>query len=128
MSMSYPQQSYPQQGNLYPLARRVNPDDNLIVVFKNIAVLNELKSQQEGRAIYDDQEICEIRVPGSKDIKHFPALAMSDWVIDPMTGGQAKRTYAERFRHQYQQFKALQTQTTSGSPLELIKELTEARR
>src|SRR5262245_30953394 len=98
--------------------RRHHPDDALVVVFKTVAVLNELKSREEGRAIYDDNEICEIRIPGSKDIKHFPALAISDWVIDPFTGGQTQRTYAERFRHQFQQFKALQTQTTSGTPLD----------
>lgn len=100
----------------------------LVVVFKTIAQENEAKTLQEGRPIYDDVEICEIRAPGSKDVKHFPATAMSTgWLMDEM-GKQYQVSYAERFRHQFQQFKRDATQTKSGTPLDHVPFLTEAKR
>jgi hypothetical protein len=58
----------------------------------------------------------------------LPATSVSHWAIDPATGGQIKVTYAERFRRQYQQFKALTAQTKSGTPLTHAPFLTEGRR
>jgi hypothetical protein len=105
-----------------------DPDDNLIVVFKNLAIPNEAKSVNEGRPIFDDVESCEIRVPGSRDYKVFPATAFSHWEEDPITGAQKKVSYAERFSRQYQQFKAKNAQTVTGTPLEYAQFLTEGRR
>ena len=105
-----------------------DPDDHLVVLFKHLAVKNDAASLKEGRPIYDDQEICEIRAPGFKDVKVFPATAFARWVDDPVTGEQTKQTYAERFRHQYQQFKAKVSQTKSGTPLDLVPFLTDGRR
>jgi hypothetical protein len=45
-----------------------DPDDLLVVLFKHLATENKAKSLAEGRPIFDDQEICEIRAPGSKDV------------------------------------------------------------
>ena len=47
---------------------------------------------------------------------------------DPYTGAEKQITYAERFPHQYQQFKAQAAQTKSGTPLDYAPFLTEARR
>jgi hypothetical protein len=58
----------------------------------------------------------------------FPATAMSHWATYFQTGGQYKVTYAERFRHQYQQFKMQAQQTKSGTPLEHAPFLTEGKR
>jgi hypothetical protein len=136
MSMYDPRSPYMPQspyGNL--MDPRLDPrlrhtDAALIVTFMNRAKENKLKSAQEGRPIYDDEEICRIRIPGLPDVRDFPALAISGdgWKIDPFTGEQTQQTYAERFKMQYLQFKQQQTQTVSGTPLEELPTLTEARR
>jgi len=105
-----------------------NPDDNLVAVFKTIAVENPAKTLEKGRPMFDDMEIVEIRFPGRRDWSAFPALAFSDWVTDPFTGAQTKRTYAERFAHQYRQFKLHAQQTKQGTPLEYVPFLTEGKR
>ena len=106
-----------------------DPDDIAVVLFKHQSFKNEDKSLAEGREIHDDVEMCEIRFPGAKDWKAFPATALSTQkIIDPYTGAEKRITYAERFSHQYQQFKAKAAQTKSGTPLEYAPFLTEARR
>lgn len=105
-----------------------DPDDQLVVLFKFQAIKNEAKSLAEGREIFDDREICEIRAPGYKDVKVFPANTFARWVDDPFTGEQKKQSYAERFSHQYRQFKALAQQTKSGTPLDIAPFLTDGRR
>lgn len=107
---------------------RQDPDDVLVALFKNHASLNEVKSREEGRPIYDDIEVVEIRSPGSRDFKVFPANAFSHWQTHPHTGEQTKITYAERFVHQYQQFKRHAAQTKSGTPLDYVPFLSEGKR
>jgi hypothetical protein len=105
-----------------------DPDDVLVVLFRHMAVKNEAKTLAEGRPIFDDQEVCEIRAPGSRDVKIFPATEFARWVIDPMTGEQRKQAYAERFAHQYRQFKMSAAQTKTGTPLDLAPFLSDGRR
>lgn len=106
-----------------------DPDAALVAVFKNHAVPNEAMSAKEGRLICDDVEICEIRFPGSRAVSVFPALALTtEQLVDPYTGARTRRTYAERFARQYQQFKAHTAQTKAGTPLEYVPFLTEAKR
>ena len=107
-----------------------DPDENLVVLFKNLPLPNQQRTLAEGRPIFDDREVCEIRSPASKEVRVFLATEPSAdrWVVDPFTGQQRQRTYAERFAHQYRQFKALAAQTKSGTPLEHVPFLTEGRR
>jgi len=105
-----------------------NPDEVLVALFKNHATPNEARSLAEGRPIYDDVEVCEIRTPGSRDVKVFPATAVSHWEINPFDQSQRKVTYAERFAHQYQQFKRHEVQTKSGTPLDYAPFLSEGKR
>jgi len=105
-----------------------NPDASLVATFKNFAVKNEAKTVLAGRPIFDDMEIVEIRFPGSRAMHAFPATSFSHWAVDPETGGQVKVSYAERFERQYRQFKMHDQQTKSGTPLDHIPFLTEARR
>jgi hypothetical protein len=106
-----------------------DPDDNLVALFKYKAEKNEAKTLQAGRPIFDDVEVCEIRSPGSKDVKVFPSTALSTvWVTDPETGEQRQQSYAERFSHQYRQFKEKAAQTKSGTPLEHAPFLSAGRR
>ena len=67
-------------------------------------------------------------MPGATDIKVFHAHEFSRWKVDPRTGSQTKQTYAERFRQQYEQFRAHMAQTKSGTPIEYVAFLSEARR
>ena len=105
-----------------------DPDELLVVTFKNLAVENPLKTMEAGRPIFDDVEHCFITAPGSHDIKVFPANTFARWVGNPFGGGQTKQSYAERFSHQYRQFKAHVAQTKSGTPLDHAPFLSEARR
>lgn len=107
-----------------------DPDDVLVVQFKHLAMPNDAKSLAEGRPIFDDVEVCEIRAPGSRDVKYFPATAVSahGWLADPITGEQRQVTYAERFPRQYQQFKARAAQTVTGTPLDFAAFLTDGKR
>lgn len=117
----------PQQ-QLQPQQSGRDPDAALVVVFKSIAINNPAKSLEAGRPIFDDAEVVEIRFPGRRDYSVFPATSFSDWLQDPFTGEATKRTYAERFSHQYQQFKSRATQTKQGTPLDYAPFLTEGRR
>jgi len=105
-----------------------DPDASLLALFRNSAVLNHAKTAKEGRPIYDDMEVVEIRFPGRRDWQPFPASAFSHWALDPQTGGQTPISYAERFSRQYRQFKEHSSQTKAGTPLDHVPFLTEARR
>jgi hypothetical protein len=104
-----------------------DPDDNIVAIFKNVAVPDAAQSAQAGRPVFCDEEHVELHYPGSKNWSSHPAASFSHWSVDPLTGDQVKVTYAERFRRQYQQFKAHATQTKIGTPLQYAKFLTEAR-
>ena len=103
---------------------RIDPDENLVVVFTDHAILNEAKTLAAGRKIYDTMQVCKIYTPGSKDNSVAPALGHSHWIIDPETGGEVSVTYAERFKPQYRQYKERRTQTKSGTPLSEVPFLT----
>jgi hypothetical protein len=111
------------------MAMMRDPDDVLVVQFRHYPTQNALKTAAEGRPVFDDKEMCEIRIPGGKDVKIFPAMELSPIkIVNPYTREEKRITYAERFRHQYQQFKAEAAQTKSGTPLDYLPTLTEARR
>jgi hypothetical protein len=105
-----------------------DPDASLVATFRHHPMPNDAKSATEGRPIYDDVEVVDIRKPGSRDFTTHPAIEVCGWTVDPHTGGQVQVTYAERFSRQYQQFKAKLTQTKSGTPIDHAPFLTEGRR
>ena len=106
---------------------RNNPDDTLVATFKLHAILNEGKTAEAGRPICDDMEVVEIRAPGSRNTTIQPAHVRSHWTSDQYGGDQREVTYAERFAHQYRQFKERAQQTKTGTPLEQVPFLTPAR-
>lgn len=88
-------------------------DRGAFVRFFMQPVMNEQKSAQEGRPIYDDKEYCEIIVPGNKT--NVPIKPVNDIV---------KR----RFAVQYRQWKATgDSNHLSGTPLVEITWLTRSR-
>lgn len=103
-------------------------DEAVVPLFRNLSQPNKAKSDAEGRPIFDDIEVVEIRFAGSRNYGVYPVNEMSHWISDPYTGEQRSITYAERFKRQYYQFKEHQTQTKSGTPIDLAPFLTEARK
>ena len=103
-------------------------DTGVVAVFRNDTRKNNVKSAEAGRPIYDDIEVVELRYPGTRDYGVYPATERSHWDVDQFTGEQRQITYAERFSKQYQQFKAQQQQTKSGTPLDYLTFLTEGKR
>lgn len=103
--------------------------DALIVpTFKNHAVINDAKTREQGRPIYDDVEICEIRMAANRQtVGVFPAHEVWQWVDNP-DGSREPQTYAMRFPEQYKQFKNNETQARSGTPIEELPFLTQGKR
>lgn len=106
-----------------------DPKDSLIVpIFKTHSTLNEAKSRKEGRPIYDDIEVVEIRMAANKQtVGVFPAHAVWKWVDKP-EGGREEMTYAMRFPDQYKRFKSNSAQAHSGTPVEELPFLTQGKR
>jgi hypothetical protein len=99
-----------------PTQQQRDPDTTLVAVFKIIAMPNPAKTLTAGRPIFDDMDVCEIRIPGSRNSGVYPATSISHWDEDPETGEQVPVTYAERFSRQYRQFG--HSVGPSGTPLD----------
>lgn len=100
----------------------------VVPVFKTMSVKSEAKSKKEGRPIYEDVEICEIRFPGDRQrVVVQPAHHIWKWVDQP-DGGREPLTYAMRFKEQYRRFKESRQQVQEGTPLEELPFLTQAKR
>lgn len=101
-------------------------DKKLIVTFRNHQVPNEERSKTEGRPIYDDMEVCDIRFPGNSKVWGcFPADE-----AEPNATREMRRPvpYKEVFAGPYAQFKAMAPQTVAGTPLSELPFLTEGKR
>jgi len=105
-----------------------NRDAGTVPTFRHHPNPNPAKTAAEGRPIFDDMEVCDLRFSGSRAFSTHPATAFSHWEHDPETGEQVAKTYAERFKPQYLQFKAQTAQTKAGTPLDYVPFLTVARR
>ena len=105
-----------------------DPDASLVVLFRHHPTPNVKRSTEEGRPIFDDDVVCDIRLPGSRNYGTYPAHARSHWSFDPYSGTQTEITYAQRFPRQYEQFCAHAAQTKSGTPLDYAPFLTAGRR
>jgi hypothetical protein len=107
----------------------MSDNSNLMVPrFLVHTVLNEGKSKEAGRPIYDEMEICEIRFAANKQtVAVFPAHEV--WkVVETPDGMREPQTYAMRFPELYRKFKAGEAQAMSGTPLEELPFLTAGKR
>lgn len=87
-------------------------DRRLLVQFNLHPHLNQEKTAQEGRPIYEDREYIMIIVPGDKDsIVHRPA-----WTKD-----------FTRFPRQYAAFKSKNEDVVVGTPLKLVPWLSSSQ-
>lgn len=91
--------------------------------FKTMPVQDQNASKREGRPIFKDMEVVEVRIAGDRNYTPtFPANAM--WQrID----GQ-EVTYAERWPDAYERFTAGKEQIAEGTPLSELPFLSEAKR
>lgn len=109
---------------------KIEDSSRLTATFKYLAVLNEAASKKEGRAIYDDVEVCEIRLPANKQtVGVYPAHDVKEFGDDPnIPGVRVPLTYAMKFNAQYLAFKNGDAQAVSGTPLEALTFLSPGKR
>jgi hypothetical protein len=101
---------------------------HLFIEFVTREVQNPLKSQEAGRPVYDDVEFCSIqRVGDQKTWSWHPAQECSIYVRE--RGGEGRYvTYAECYYEHYKAFKEGQARAQSGTPVEELPFLTNAKR
>ena len=83
------------------------------------AILNDAKTKAEGRPIYDELEMVEIRIPGDKGNR--PVFLAHE----PHNGDGETR--AQRYAAEYEAFKRGEQRASSGTPLEAWPILTKAQ-
>lgn len=102
--------------------------DRIVATFRVHTKANQAKSQQAGRPIFDEMEVCEIRFAGDRNrVGVFPAHSFSR-NEDREDGTSAPVTYAQRFPEQYRRFKENRQQVQEGTPLEELAFLSQAKR
>lgn len=99
------------------------------VTFYNGMILNQAKTDEARRPIYDDKEMVRIRFVG--DTKQtLEAPAHDKFKMDRPGPGQASRghlSYAEVYAEEYAAFKSHGREALSGTPLQHLPFLTAAR-
>jgi len=110
------------------------PDEpaGVTAVFKLLPVLNEAKTKEQKRPVYDEIEVCDIYLAANKYTQGtFPAHEV--WKINKGTDENGFErvepvTYAMRFSKQYMEFKSGSPQSISGTPLSELPFLTQGKR
>lgn len=91
--------------------------------FKTVAVPDPVATAREGRPIFRNEELVEIRIAGDRHYKPVvPVNSMWQRVDD------VELTFADRWPEAYAAFKAGQVQVAEGTPLSELPFLTEAKR
>lgn len=89
---------------------------------------NKAKSRAEGRPIFDDMEVVEVRFAGNRQtVSVFPAHAVCG-TMQNEDGDFIPMTYAQRWPEQYKRFKAKSHQIAAGTPVDELPFLTQAKR
>ena len=100
-------------------------DNHSLVVpyFRNEPFEDFEASKREGRPIFRDREVCEIRIAGDRNFA--PVVPAHDmW----MRVDGEEITYAQRFSDAYARFQEGREQVAYGTPLSELPFLTEAKR
>jgi len=104
------------------------PENLVVPIFKVHSKIDKTATAKEGRPIYTDLEIVEIKLAANKQTTGvFPAHAVWKWVDQP-NGMREPVTYAMRFNEQYKRFKANSSQSQTGTPVEELPFLTQGKR
>lgn len=101
------------------------PATGMVVTFRNHVIPDEIASKAQGRPIFKDMEVCDIRLAGQKALYTFPAHEP-----DPNATREAGDTvtYAMKYNEQYRAFKANEVQPDGGTPLSEAPFLSEGKR
>lgn len=103
-------------------------EDLTVPFFRNLPKLNDVETKKQGRPIYDDQIVCEIRFAANKQtVGVFPANEVFRWEDHP-DGSRTPLTYALAYNEQYQKFINGEGQSLSGTPLAELPFLTASKR
>lgn len=98
------------------------------VRFFNLPVQNMVNSKKQGRPMFDDKEMCEVRFAGNREkIIHAPAHEIFRTDRD-MEGNLNEITYAIAYPDLYRSFKMGETQQISGTPTSELPFLTQSKR
>jgi hypothetical protein len=91
-------------------------------------VQNPVETKKQGRPIFDDIEVCEVRFSGNREkVIHAPAHEVFRTDRD-MEGNMNEITYAIQFSEQYRAFKMGDTQLLRGTPISELPFLTVSKR
>lgn len=106
----------------------VGDTSHLFIEFKPEKIENLAKTKEAGRPIFDDIELCSIQHVGDQKTWFVvPAEERSIYIRDP--GGSGRYvTYAECYFEHYKAFKEGQARAQSGTPVEELPFLTNAKR
>ena len=100
-----------------------NNDSLVTPFFRNQAVQDFAASKREGRPIFRDMAVCEIRIAGDRN---FAPIVPAHSMWKRVDGEEV--TYAQRWPQQWQRFLENSTQIAEGTPLSELPFLTEAKR
>lgn len=92
--------------------------DTAVPKFYLSPVENKAKSQAEGRPIFDEVEMVEIRIPGDPKTVFVDTVYRSDGEPNGGVPGFQPPPYVQRWHEQYTRFKAGLQHAQSGTPLE----------
>lgn len=93
--------------------------DTAVARFYTQAVQNHAKTMAEGRAIFDDVPMIEIRIPGDKyTIFHDQVFADLEQTQPNGAIPNGPASYIERFPRQWEAYRSKHEQTRHGMPLE----------
>jgi hypothetical protein len=100
----------------------------LIPRFFMFDVQNEAETKKHGRPIWDQMEMCEVRIAGGRERTiHAPAHEVFRTDRD-MYGNITEVTYAIEYAEQYTAFKSGDVQMLKGTPTSELPFLTSAKR
>jgi uncharacterized coiled-coil protein SlyX len=101
---------------------------HLFIEFKPEKIENPAKTREAGRPIFDDIEMCSIQHVGDqKTWLWIPAAERSIYIRDKGGAGRYV-TYAECYYEHYKAFKEGEARAQSGTPIEELPFLTNAKR
>jgi hypothetical protein len=112
-----------------PQIEKLATENLTIATFKVHSVKNEAQSKKEGRPIYDDMPVCELKFAANKQtVGVFPAHEVFRWHTDPSAGEREPLTYALAYPDQWRKFLSGEAQVASGTPLSELTFIAQGKR
>jgi hypothetical protein len=87
--------------------------DTVSAYFKNMPRLNKTQTEKQGRPIYDDFVVCEMRIPGDTNRVVVQPADAKKWIDGP-GGVRIQQSFKERFSDQWKQYEQNLPQTVAS--------------